>query len=56
MMDGYEGYQNALAERMNGIIKKRFLMYLPRNLDKARQVVKKSIRIYNKKRPNPGLK
>jgi hypothetical protein len=39
-----------LAEWMNGILRKEFLMYLPRNLDKAREVVKESIRIYNEKR------
>ncbi len=56
MTDGYDCYQNALAERVNGILKEEFLFRQPRNLEDARQMVKESIRIYNEKRPHLSLK
>lgn len=56
MTDGYDCYQNALAERVNGILKEEFLIRQPRNLEEARQMVKASIRIYNEKRPHLSLK
>lgn len=56
MTDGYDCYQNALAERVNGILKEEFLMHRPRNLEEARLMVKESIRIYNEKRPHLSLK
>lgn len=48
--------QNALAERVNGILKQEFLLHLPGNLEEARQMAKESIRIYNEKRPHLRLK
>lgn len=56
MTDGYDCYQNALAERVNGILKEEFLLHRPRNLEEARQMVRESIRIYNEKRPHLSLK
>ncbi len=56
MTDGYDCYQNALAERINGILKGEFLLNKPANLNEARQMVKESIRIYNQKRPHLSLK
>lgn len=56
MTDGYDCYQNALAERVNGILKGEFLLHKPRNLEEARRMVKESIRIYNAKRPHLSLK
>lgn len=56
MTDGYDCYQNALAERVNGILKGEFLLNKPKNIDEARQMVKESIRIYNQKRPHLSLK
>lgn len=56
MTDGYDCYQNALAERVNGILKGEFLLHRPRNLDEARKLVKEAIRIYNEKRPHLSLK
>jgi putative transposase len=56
MTDGYDCYQNALAERVNGILKNEFLLHKPRNLEEARKMVKQSIRIYNEKRPHTSLK
>jgi transposase InsO family protein len=55
MTDGYDCYQNALAERINGILKSEFLLYRPDNLKQARQMVHQSIRIYNQERPHLAL-
>lgn len=56
MTDGYDCYQNALAERVNGILKDEFLFTKPRNLEEARKMVKQSIKIYNEVRPHLSLK
>jgi len=56
MTDGYDCYQNALAERVNGILKTEFLLHRPRDLDEAVQMVNESVRIYNGKRPHLSLK
>lgn len=56
MTDGYDCYQNALAERVNGILKGEFLLERPKDLAQARQMVKQSIRIYNEERPHLSLK
>lgn len=48
MTDGYDCYQNALAERLNGILKQEFLLQQPDNLDQARRMVSQSIAIYNR--------
>lgn len=56
MTDGYDCYQNALAERVNGIIKNEFLLQTPKNLDEATQMIKESIHIYNHERPHLALK
>lgn len=55
MTDGYDCYQNALAERVNGILKNEFLLRRPANLDQARQMVRESIAIYNGERPHLAL-
>lgn len=56
MTDGYDCYQNALAERINGILKTEFLLYRPENLDQARRMVSESVDIYNRERPHMALK
>lgn len=56
MTDGYDCYQNALAERMNGILKNEFLLQTPKNLREATQMIKESIHIYNHERPHLALK
>lgn len=56
MTDGYDCYQNALAERMNGIIKEEFLFPLADNMEQLQVMVKQSIDIYNNKRPHLSLK
>lgn len=56
MTDGYDCYQNALAERINGILKNEFLLVKPRNLSEARKMVEESVVTYNQRRPHMALK
>lgn len=56
MTDGYDCYQNALAERINGILKDEFLLTTCENKDQLEKVVNQSIDIYNSKRPHLNLK
>lgn len=55
MTDGYDCYQNALAERVNGILKQEFLLKQPEDLLQARCMVRQSIAIYNQERPHFSL-
>ena len=52
----YDCYQNALAERVNGILKNEFILNKPKDLEEARKMVKQSIKIYNEVRPHLSLK
>ncbi|WP_445323907.1 integrase core domain-containing protein, partial [Pseudomonas sp. EL_65y_Pfl2_R95] len=56
MTDGYDCYQNALAERVNGILKTEFLLHRPQNLMQAKKMVDESVAIYNYERPHLSLK
>lgn len=56
MTDGYDCYQNALAERVNGILKNEFLLHRPADLEQARRMVGESVKIYNQQRPHLSLK
>ena len=56
MTDGYDCYQNALAERINGILKGEFLLSRPANLEQAAKMVAQSVWIYNAERPHSALK
>lgn len=56
MTDGYDCYQNALAERVNGILKNEYLLNKPANLTEARKMVAESVKIYNQHRPHTALK
>lgn len=56
MTDGYDSYQNALAERINGILKNEFLLSRPADLAQDREMVKESVAIYNHERPHLSLK
>ncbi len=56
MTDGYDCYQNALAERINGILKGELLLQRPANLEQARRMVEESVQIYNSERPHLSLK
>lgn len=55
MTDGYDCYQNALAERVNGILKNELLLQTPKNLAEATKMIKESIYIYNHERPHLAL-
>lgn len=55
MTDGYDCYQNALAERVNGILKQEFLFCRTKNIQDLKALVKESIYLYNTKRPHLSL-
>lgn len=55
MTDGYDCYQNALAERVNGILKQEFLFNKCKNYQDLNMLVKQSIEIYNQNRPHLAL-
>jgi putative transposase len=49
-------YENALAERVNGILKDEFMLgETLASYEVARQMVKEAINIYNTKRPHQSL-
>lgn len=56
MTDGYDCYQNALAERVNGILKGELLQQRPKDLAQAREMVREAVDIYNLERPHQALK
>jgi transposase InsO family protein len=56
MTDGYDCYQNALAERVNGILKTEFLLRRPADLQQARAMVMESVTIYNQERLHDSLR
>lgn len=56
MTDGYDCYQNALAERINGILKNEFLLYDCKSKNDLEILIKESIRTYNQIRPHLSLK
>ena len=56
MTDGYDCYQNALAERVNGILKDEFLFVVPDDLAQARLLVEQAVSLYNQERPHLALK
>ena len=56
MTAGYDCYQNALAERINGILKHEFLLNRPADLPQAGRMVAESVQIYNQERPHLSLK
>lgn len=55
MTDGYDCYQNALAERINGILKEEFLIAKPADIAQARIIIDQSIKLYNERRPHLSL-
>lgn len=56
MTDGYDCYQNALAERVNGILKMEYLLSKPEDITQAKKMVMQSVEIYNTQRPHLSLK
>lgn len=55
MTDGYDCYQNALAERVNGILKQEFLLCRCKTFEELKILVAESIEIYNRLRPHLSL-
>ncbi len=55
MTDGYDCYQNALAERMNGILKSEFLINKCNTGKELEVLIKESIDTYNNRRPHLSL-
>lgn len=55
MTDGYDCYQNALAERINGILKQEFLLYRCKTFNELEVLIAESIAIYNQMRPHLSL-
>ena len=55
MTDGYDCYQNALAERVNGILKQEFLLYRCKTFEDLEVLVAESITLYNHVRPHLSL-
>ena len=55
MTDGYDCYQNALAERMNGILKQEFLIETCNTGKELQTLVEESIDTYNRSRPHTSL-
>jgi len=56
MTDGYDCYQSAMAERINGILKTEFLLHRPKDLAGAVKMVDESVLIYSGERPHLFLK
>ncbi len=55
MTDGYDCYQNALAERINGILKGEFLVNTCNTGKELKTLIEQSIETYNNKRPHWSL-
>ena len=55
MTEEYDCYQNALAERINGILKYEFILFKPKNIDQARKLIREAVHFYNTKRPHLSL-
>jgi len=55
MTDGYDCYQNALAERINGILKNEFLIHKCNTANELKKLIKESINTYNNERPHLSL-
>ena len=55
MTDGYDCYQNALAERVNGILKQEFLFYRCQTFEDLKVLVAESVDAYNQLRPHLSL-
>ena len=55
MTDGYDCYQNALAERVNGIMKQEFLLEKCSTFDELKKVIDESVELYNGLRPHLSL-
>lgn len=55
MSEKGDPYQNAIAERVNGILKSNWLGHSFASIEQARQALLKAVDIYNQKRPHESL-
>ncbi len=55
MTDGYDCYQNALAERINGILKQEYLIEKAKNGRDLKKMIGEAIDSYNNRRPHTSL-
>lgn len=55
MTDGYDCYQNALAERINGILKQEYLIEKAKNGADLAKMINQAIDSYNNRRPHISL-
>ncbi len=55
MTDGYDCYQNALAERINGILKQEYLIEKAKNGADLAKMINPAIDSYNSRRPHTSL-
>ncbi len=53
--DGGDCYQNALAERINGILKQEFLLFKCKTFIELKKLIDESVMIYNQYRPHLNL-
>ena len=53
--DGYDCYQNALAERVNGILKQEFILFKCKTFADLKKLIDESVMIYNQYRPHLSL-
>ena len=56
MTDGYDGYQNALVEHVNGILKQEYLTPKPRDLEESKAMAKEAVMLYRQQYPYHPLK
>ena len=53
MTQQYDPYQNAIAERLNGILKQEFLINTNRvDISGIKKIIKQTVQVYNTKRPH----
>jgi len=53
MTEKYDPYQNAVAERINGILKQEFILGIKiKDLELMRMLIRESVMIYNNERPH----
>nr|WP_255563322.1 IS3 family transposase [Mucilaginibacter sp. 21P] len=55
MTDGYDCNQNALAERINGIIKNELLVIKPADIRQAKTMIEEAVGLYNYRQPHLAL-
>ena len=56
MTECYDPYENAVAKRVNGILKQEFLLETQQSyLTWMKQLVQQSVKIYNQERPHFSL-